>query len=639
MCGIAGFVENAENLSIQDPEKILRRMTDTLRHRGPDDEGYVIRGPAALGHRRLSIIDLERGAQPMTTPDGNLTIVFNGEIYNFKTIRARLERAGHAFITNSDTEVLLHAYAEYGDACLDHLNGMFAFAIWDAPRKRLFAARDRMGQKPLYYALRKGQLLFASELKALLPHPRLQPRMTPATLARYLAHGYLPAPHTIYDDVFKLLPGHKLIYENGALRTAPYWRIDFHRENLAGLDAGQLVRRFSDLFRNAVDLRLVSDVPLGVFLSGGIDSSAVVAAMCDILPPRNVKTFSIAFVEKSHDESQYARQVATHFGTDHYEKTLDLDTLLERLPTLIAGMDEPFADASLSPTSLVSEFARARVTVALGGDGGDELFAGYSTFPLDRVAAPYALLPKPVRRLWETPAHWAFDRLNLKRLRRAIEYIGRAADAPPEWRVMMWAEAAAHPAIQRRLLAHPDPALTDPHFLYAEVIAHHASAPARSRLAQLQYQFQREYLPDDILTKVDRASMAHSLEVRAPFMDPRIVDFVNALPDRWKLRGRAGKILLKRFLHNKLPDNILNRPKQGFGIPLARWLRSGLRARMENALQENALREQDLFRPEFLQRLWREHLSGKRDHSGLLWTFLAFQLWWERWRPTFARRT
>jgi len=636
MCGIVGFVLRGGALPVQESERTLRLMADVVRHRGPDGEGYRVAGPAALGHRRLSIIDLATGAQPMLNEDGSVAIVFNGEIYNFLELRPKLEKAGHVFRTRSDTEVIIHAYEEYGTECLQLFNGMFAFALWDAKKQRLFAARDRMGKKPLYYAVRNDTLIFGSELTALLKHPLVRPIVTPYTVSRYLAFGYVPAPDTIYDQVYKLLPAQWLTFEKGNLNLETYWKLDFERRDFSGVPEAELRRQFWELFRDAVRLRLVSDVPLGVFLSGGIDSSAVVAMMCELMSPKDVKTFTIGFKERLYDESEPARAVARQFGTDHHEKVLDQALMLERLPSLIARMDEPLADSSMSPTSLVSEFARSKITVALGGDGGDELFAGYGTFWLDRLAAAYARLPRGIRRSVLEPAPRAlFDAARLLRLRRAVEYIGGAADAPEPWRVMMWSEAAVPPAAQRGILASPNPEILQAETLYADTIRYEAQAPRRSRLARLQYQFQKQYLPDDILTKVDRASMMYGLEVRAPLLDVRIVDFANALPDRFKLRGRQGKGFLRRVLEGKLPDRILDRPKMGFGIPLAEWLRSGLRPYMDRALAPKFLEEQGVFRADALSRLLEEHLSGRRNHRGILWTVLALQLWWEEHKPSF----
>jgi asparagine synthase (glutamine-hydrolysing) len=637
MCGIVGFVRRGDALPVQESEQVLRLMADTVRHRGPDGEGYLVAGPAALGHRRLSIIDLATGAQPMLNEDGTVAVIFNGEIYNFLELRPKLEKAGHVFRTQSDTEVIIHAYEEYGTECLQHFNGMFAFALWDAKKRRLFAARDRMGKKPLYYALRGDTLVFGSELTALLKHPLVKPIVTPYTVSRYLAFGYVPAPDTIYDQIHKLLPAQMLTFEEGKLNLETYWKLDFERHDFSGVPEAELRRRFWELFRDAVRLRLVSDVPLGVFLSGGIDSSAIVAMMCELMPPKDVKTFTIGFKEKRYDESDSARAVARHFGTDHHEKILDPALMLERLPALIARMDEPLADPSLSPTSLVSEFARSQITVALGGDGGDELFAGYGTFWLDRMAGAYARLPRGIRRSVESPSRALFDAARLRRLRRAVEYIGGAADAPEPWRVMMWSEAAIPPAAQFGILASPNPEILRAETLYADTISHEARAPRRSRLARLQYQFQKQYLPDDILTKVDRASMMYGLEVRAPLLDTRIVDFANALPDRFKLRGRQGKGFFRRALEGKLPDGILDRPKMGFGIPLAEWLRSALRPQMAHALAPKFLEEQGIFRADALSRLWAEHVSGHRNHRGILWTVLALQLWWEEHKLSFSR--
>jgi len=637
VCGIAGFVGSANTFSMPDPEGTVKAMAETLRHRGPDEEGCYVGPGVALAHRRLRIIDLETGAQPMTSGNGSHVLVYNGEVYNFRALRSELEKAGHAFVTRSDTEAVLHAYEEYGTRCLDRFNGMFAFALWDANDRRLFAARDRMGQKPFYYSLQGDTLVFASELKALLLFPGIRAAIAPRTLSRYLAFGYVPAPDTIYEGIHKLPPGHFLTYENGELEVKPYWRIDFSRAEVRDDDDAALQRDFLSLFRDAVRLRLMSDVPLGVFLSGGIDSSAVVAMMRDLMPPKDIKTFSVAFREKEYDESSHARAVARHFGTDHHEKVLDEETMLDRLPDLIAHMDEPFADASLSPTSLLSEFTRSEVTVALGGDGGDELFAGYSAFWIDLLATAYARLPRWLRRgLVEAPAHALFDALRLRRARRAVEYIGAGADTPEPWRIMSWSEAALGPRLQSSLLARADDCAVRADSIYADTIAHYAAARDRSRLRQLQRQFQTQYLPDDILTKVDRASMSFSLEVRAPFLDPRVVDYANALPDRWKLRGRNGKVFLKTVFRGLLPESVLTRPKMGFGVPLAEWLRNGLRPIADRAFAPERLEADGLFRPDAVQRLWAEHLSGRRNHRGPLWTLLAFLLWFERHQPAVA---
>lgn len=634
MCGIAGFVQKDDCPATGDVKAVLRAMTDTLRHRGPDGEGIAVSGPAAFGHRRLSIIDLATGDQPMANEDGSVMVVFNGEIYNFGELRPELEKRGHRFKTRSDTEVILHAYEEYGDACVERFNGMFAFGLWDGRKRRFFAARDRMGKKPFHYALRGDTLVFGSEIKALLKHPAVRVEITPATLARYLAFGYVPAPETIYDGVRKLPPGHCLEYQGGRLTVRPYWSVEFDRVPLAGLTEDELQRRFLELLQDSVRLRLISDVPLGVFLSGGVDSSAVTAMMCRLMPPKDVKTFTIGFREGRYDESAHARRIARHLGTDHHERTLDEGMMLERLPGLIANLDEPFADSSISPTSLVSEFARTQVTVALGGDGGDELFAGYETFWEDLAASRYGRLPRWLRRgAMEWPLRTGFGLLRLPRLERAVQYLGDAADAPEERRFAAWSEMALSGNVRRGLLERSGRAGDDAD-VYADVAAYYRSAMGQSRLRRVQHQFQKLYLPDDILAKVDRASMGWSLEVRAPLLDPRVVDFANSLPDPLKLRGRTGKVFLKRALRGLLPEETLERPKMGFGIPLAEWLRGGLRSRVEEVLDARFLVEQGIFRPEPLRRAWGEHLSGRRNHRGMLWTVAAFQLWWREHRPT-----
>ena len=630
MCGICGVVERDGTID----RETLRRMTAVLRHRGPDDEGYHVAdgnggGPAAgLGFRRLSIIDLDTGNQPISNEDGSVWIVFNGEIYNFPELRAELEARGHRFATNADTEVIVHLYEERGPRCLEGLNGMFALAVWDERRRELLLARDRLGKKPLYYAELGDRLLFASELKSLLQHPLCPRELDFEALTRYLAFEYVPTPRAIFAGVRKLPAGHFLRWRDGRSSIQAYWDLALGDDD--GRSEQEYVEEFRARFRDAVGRRLISDVPLGAFLSGGIDSSSVVAMMTEVLPRENVRTFSIGFGEQSFDESSYARRVARFYGTEHHEDTFTPGVMLDLLPRVAEFLDEPFADASILPTYLLSRFTREFVTVALGGDGGDELLAGYPTFQADRVAQLYRMprllhervvLPL-VDRLPVSTANFSLD-FKLKRFLGGMTY-------PQETRHPAWLGAFTPPE-QAALLARP---VDD---VYAEARRLFVGAPAHDRLGRLIYLYAKSYLQDDILVKVDRASMACSLEVRAPFLDVELVEFLGRVPSRLKLRGLRGKHLLKRAMADVLPPGIATRAKKGFGIPVAEWFKNDLREALQDELSPERIRRQGIFDAREVERLVSEHLSGRRDHRKPLWTLFVFQLWHRNYverRPT-----
>ena len=607
---------------------LLERMTSTLAHRGPDDDGYFVGAyddgvAIGLGFRRLSIIDLDTGNQPMTNEDGSLQLVFNGEIYNFRELRRELEARGHRFRTRSDTEVLVHLYEEHGPSFVEHVNGMFAIALWDEPRRELVLARDRFGKKPLYYAEIDGSLLFGSELKALLEHPRCPRELDFDALCRYLALEYVPTPYSIFDRVKKLPGGHVLRWRDGRVSTTTYWELSFADDDGALTDA-EYVDAFRTSFQEAVRRRLVSDVPLGAFLSGGIDSSSVVAMMVAESGAENVKTFSIGFAEPSFDESDHARRVAAHFGTEHHEDVFTADSLLDLLPTVMEGLDEPFGDASILPTYLLSRFTRESVTVALGGDGSDELLAGYPTFPADRVARFYRV----PRLLHENVVVPLADRLpvstaNFSRDFKVKRFL-RGAAVPESARHPVWLGSFT-PSEQSALLVR---APSDP---LVELRRAFDGAPSADRLERLIYVYATTYLQDDILVKVDRASMASSLEVRAPFLDVELVDLLARVPSRLKMRRLDTKVLLKRAMEGVLPAGIAARTKKGFGIPVGEWLKTALLEPLRDELSPDRLRRQGLFRPEEVQRLIAEHLSGRRDHRKQLWTLFVFQLWHRRW--------
>jgi asparagine synthase (glutamine-hydrolysing) len=603
-------------------------MTEALRHRGPDDEGYYIRqyedGVAVgLGFRRLSIIDLDSGNQPIANETGEVQVVFNGEIYNFRELRSELEAAGHRFATNADTEVIPHLYEDLGSRCVESLNGMFAFALWDEARRELLLARDRFGKKPLYYAQVGRSLLFGSELKSLLEHPICPTELDMGSLSRYLALEYVPTPFAIFAGVRKLPGGHTLRWRDGRASVERYWDLSFDPD-ARPLGVADYAEELHARLREAVRRRLMSDVPLGAFLSGGIDSSSVVAMMVEQVPARDVKTFSIGFSERSFDESGHARRVAAYFGTDHQEQVFTPKTMLDVLPSVVDVLDEPFADASILPTYVLSRFTRESVTVALGGDGSDELLAGYPTFPAERVARLYAM----PRLLHEHVVVPLVDLLPVSTADFSLDFklkrFLRGAAEPADVRHATWLGAFT-PAEQAALL---DGEPAEP---LAEQRRAFAAAPARSRLDRLIYLYATTYLQDDILVKIDRASMASSLEVRAPFLDVELVEFLGRVPAGLKLRRFDTKHLLKRAMAAALPPGIATRPKKGFGIPIATWFKNELRESLRDELSRARLEAQGIFDPVEVDRVVTEHLSGRRDHRKQLWTLFVFQLWHRRW--------
>ncbi len=624
MCGITGFVTNDGQAA---DRAIVERMTATLEHRGPDGEGFHVDGPAALGHRRLSIIDVAGGAQPLSNEDGTVWVTYNGELYNELELRRELEGRGHRYRTSSDTESLVHLYEEEGPDFVRRLNGMFALAIWDARRGRLVLARDRMGQKPLFYGeLPGGGLAFGSEPKAALAHPRIGRELDPGGLARYLFYEYVPAPHSIWRSLKKLPRAHVLVWESGTVRTTRYWNPPSPSPDPPDFDSA--ADRFWDDFRAAVARHRRSDVPLGVFLSGGLDSSSVAAALCEVEPARNVRTFSIGFEDPSFDESRHARAVATHLGTDHHERTFSIETMYELLPRVANWLDEPFGDASILPTHLLSRFAREAVTVVLGGDGADELLAGYPTFAAERAAGIFRRLPRPARAL----AGAAVGRLPVDHRNFSLDFklkqFLRGAAEPLALAHQRWLGSFSGAEIADLLVVGDPIGVEAEHLQRSSAVDVGPDAMANSLAL-----YQETYLPEDILTKVDRASMACGLEVRAPFLDAELVDWVQTLPTSYKYGRNQTKRLLKQAAARRLPASILERPKKGFGIPVARWLRGPLAPLLDQLLDRDRLARQGIFRPEPVGRLVAEHRAGIRDLRKPLWTLLMFQLWHDRWLP------
>ena len=623
MCGIAGILyrDAARPVALE----LLARMSAVLAHRGPDDAGIHRRGGVGLVHRRLSIIDLSpAGHQPMTNEDESCWIVFNGEIYNFLELRPGLLQRGHRFRSQSDTEVILHLYEEHGVECLRLLRGMFAFAIWDAPRRQLFLARDRLGKKPLCYHWDGEAFRFASEAKAILQDPAVEPRPDPAGISQYLTYGYVPSPGSAFQGLRRLPPGHYLTWQDGRVQVARYWRL--RRDRKLQRPEAEWCGEIRDRLQEAVRIRLVSDVPLGAFLSGGIDSSAVVAMMSRA-SSGPVKTFSIGFDEPEYDELRYARLVAERYGTDHHELVVRPDAA-DVLPKLSWHFDEPFADSSAVPTYYVSQMTRQHVTVALNGDAGDENFGGYDRYLASLLAASFdrwpgaALLRRAIRwglRLW--PRTGVRTSL-LARGRRFLDGLSEV----PERRYARW---FCHFYGDRKdeLLSPAFRAGLDGADALEVLLAAYRESEAPDFADATLGVDVGLYLPDDLLVKVDIASMAHSLEARSPFLDHEFMEFAASIPSDLKIRGRTKKYILKRALAELVPAEILHRPKMGFGVPIDHWLRHELRELVHDTLLAPRALSRGYFRPEVVQRFLDEHTSGRAGWHYLLCNLLMLELW------------
>jgi len=601
-------------------------MGDALAHRGPDASGTFLSpdGRVGLSHRRLSILDLSpAGAQPMFSADGSLVLSFNGEVYNFREIRAELEGKGHAFRGGSDTEVMLAAFREWGvEAAVRRFIGMFAFSLWDAGSGKLHLVRDRLGIKPLFLARLPGTLLFASELKALLAYPDFPREVDPSALQYFLEFQYVPGPHAIYRNVEKVLPGHIVeIDGEGKITDRAYWDLFDHWGKPEGRPRteGEYEEELSSLLDSSIRYRMISDVPLGAFLSGGIDSSLVVALM-QKTASGPVKTFSIGFRESGYDEAPHARAVAAHLGTDHHEKICtprEAQALVRRIPD---ACDEPFADSSAIPTMLVSEVTRGHVTVSLSGDGGDELFCGYPRYAWVRQGNAVRGIPGFLRR----PLCSLLSRIPIHKVQRGAESV--LYDDPAE----MYFHTVG--IFERRRLGEIVPVQVDDTYLpYFKTFRDPRCGGIVERAMATDI---KTYLVDDILTKVDRASMAYSLEARVPLLDHRIVEFAARLPMEHKVHGGGTKHLLRKILYRHVPRKLIDRPKMGFGIPVNRWLRNELRLLLAEYLNEERVRREGFLRPKGVQRVVMEHLSGRRDHQYRLWALLVFAMWVERYRPT-----
>ncbi len=617
MCGITGFVGQGWRADGR-AAATLDRMCRLIAHRGPDDQGTMVADGVAIGMRRLSIIDLAGGRQPISGEDGTATIVFNGEIYNYRELRRDLESRGHRFRTDSDTEAIVHAYEEFGDACVERLRGMFAFAIWDARRHELFCARDRLGKKPLYYTLtRAGTLVFGSELKSVVAHPEVEREVDPHAVDGYLSFGYVPEPLAIYRGVFKLPPGHTLRFADGRVSVRPYWDLRFDR--VEARDEDEAVEELRALLDEAVRVRLVADVPLGAFLSGGVDSSAVVGMMARHAD-RPVKTFSIGFREDDYDELQYARVAAQRFGTEHHEFVVTPE-ICHVVDELVWHFDEPFADASAVPTYMVSKLAREHVKVVLTGDGGDEVFGGYTRYATDLARGRFEAIPGPIRRgVSRAVERWAPHGAPGRNFLHAIAHdrLGRYVES-----------VALFTSLNKRLLYTDGfrAAVGGDGGFAARFREYGERASTGEPLDALLMIDTKTYLPGDILTKVDRMSMAVSLESRAPLLDHELVEFAASLPASLKIRGGETKRIFKRALRGFVSDEILDRAKQGFGMPLERWINAELRARIRETITGARARERGYVEPRYVATLLDEHERGRRNHTKALWSLFMLELW------------
>jgi asparagine synthase (glutamine-hydrolysing) len=620
MCGIAGFFEPEERLAPAEQRRVLAQMCNVIEHRGPDHEGFFVEDGVALGMRRLSIIDLFTGHQPIANEDGSIWIVFNGEIYNYRELRDDLIRRGHTFKTNTDTETIVHLYEEEGEACVSRLRGMFAFAIYDRRKRKLFMARDRVGVKPLHYALAGNRLVFGSEIKSLLQHPEVPRAVNHEAISDFLSFSYVPDPQTAFRGIRKLPPGHTLTFKDGFLVTRCYWDFNYpEQEPDQKVESEEYyIERLRELIAESVRMRLMSDVPLGAFLSGGIDSSTVVAMMARAMD-RPVKTFSIGFTESSHDELHYARIAARHFNTEHHEfiVTPDVCRVVEEI---VWHHDEPFADMSSVPTYIVSKMAREHVTVVLSGDGGDELFAGYERYLVDRQRQKFERVPGFFRRnLMLRASRWLPRHVYGKNYLRnvSLEPGARYIDS-----ISCFDEDK-----KQQLLSNDFQRALSRHSATDKFTRLFAAPGSSERLDHLLYLDSKTYLPGDIMTKVDRMSMAHSIEAREPLLDHKLIEFAQQIPALFKLHGSQTKSILKKAMRGIIPDEIIHRPKQGFGVPMQKWFKEDLREMVIDTLNDSRTRQRGYFDQHVVSAILREHLSGRRDNSRHLWSLLMLELW------------
>lgn len=626
MCGICG-IYGFRGLGPQ-AEGLTKKMCAVMVHRGPDDEGYYSDGKVSLGMRRLSIIDLVTGHQPISNEDKSVWVVYNGEIYNFPELRKELVQKGHTFATKSDTEVIVHLYEEEGEDFVSRLNGMFAIALWDKKENKLVLVRDRLGIKPLHYWQSEDTLVFSSEIKSILQagYPR---ELDFDGMSRFFTFEYVPAPQTIFEGIKKLLPGHMMIIRGSMIQVNPYWDVKHERGPNFLENEDAMLDEIYERLKESVKKRLISDVPLGVFLSGGMDSSSITALMSEVAVSK-IKTFSIGFKEKTFNELRYAKIVADRFQTDHQEFVVESKLVKDLVPKLIEYLDEPLADASIIPTYIISKLARQYVTVALAGEGGDELFAGYDTYKAYQVARLYRKVPKFIRDgliknfIWTLPA--SKKRLSFEF--KAKKFIS-GIDYPPEISNIIW-WGAYSPEAKAKLFSRDIQARWQED-LFAPVSFHLYNCSAEDTVNRLGYLDLKLYLQDDLLVKTDRMSMANSLEIRVPFLDHTFVEYAASIPSDLKLKGLRTKHILKKAMAPYLPPEILSRKKIGFDIPLGVWIRNELKDFVMDVLSPTNLNKHGFFNPAAVEKCLKEHLQGAHNHRQLLWPLIIFQFWYNHY--------
>jgi asparagine synthase (glutamine-hydrolysing) len=616
MCGITGIVNFDRSESV-DPD-LIERMTTALVHRGPDDDGYFTEGNAGFGHRRLSIIDLGGGKQPIFNEDESILIVFNGEIYNYADLTTTLIQFGHQFKSRSDTEAIVHAYEQYGDACVEHLRGMFAFAIWDRRRKRLLIARDRLGVKPLYFHQSGRFLAFASEIKSLLQIPGVSRSVSPDALEAYFTLRYVPGPQTMFNGISKLQPGHFLVLDESGVHIRKYWDIEYRKDE--GISPEDYLSRFEELLEESVRLRLVAEVPLGVFLSGGLDSSAILAVMSKLRGRERIKTFSVGYdvpagQEDSVNEFEYARLAAKTFGAEHHEFKLTAEDFRDSLTDLVWYLDEPLADDSCIPLYFIARLARKHITVVLSGEGADEILAGYGIYKrMLAIDAAYQRFPRLTPWVARSAASLFSGQVSQRYARwaglpMAQRYRGVSMGMPPELRGQLLGRYGEATAVDTAFQAC------------------FQTVPERDALNRMLYADAKIWLPDDLLLKADKMTMANGLELRVPFLDHKLVEFAATLPDNLKLKRSTGKYLLRRAMKNVLPDQIINRPKKGFPVPTESWLRGELKEFVHDTLLGSDAACHSYMDVRVIQRIVNEHERGTENRRQEIWTLLIFEIW------------
>lgn len=624
MCGIAGIYNYRDNKPVDEP--LLKDMTSALKHRGPDGSGYYVNGCMGLGHRRLSIIDLEGGSQPIYNERKDICIVFNGEIYNFPELRKELVGKGHVFYTNTDTEAIVHLYEEMGERCVDRLRGMFAFAVWDARKGKLLLARDRVGKKPLYYFDDGSRIVFASELKSLLVDKTIPREILTEALVDYLVYLCIIAPKTIFKNIYKLCPGNILNCTSKGVSIKEYWDLSFR--NGSGNDENQYSDELSGLLRESVNCRLISDVPLGAFLSGGIDSSTIVCLMSELKKDPPVTT-SIRFREKQFDESEYARAVADCFSTEHYEELVESDAV-DQLDDIVWHLDEPFADASAIPTFNLSRAARKHVKVALSGDGGDEIFAGYRRYYYDVLENRVRrFIPALIRRSLIRPISSIYPQAAwIPQILRAKTFLGNISSSQ---QMSHFNTLSVFNDEERFGIISSDIASSlNGYHPFSVMDKYYKRTGNIDELSKVLYVDFKTYLPDRMLVKVDRMSMAQSLEVRSPFLDQKLVEYAAGIPSGLKLKGKEGKYILKKIMSARLPDKVLSRAKQGFDIPLDLWFRNQLKDWAYECIFHRSAFSRAFFNYDFIEKMWHEHQKGVVNWGQHLWSLFVLELWANR---------